>query len=319
MTIQPTAFILGAGFSALQQFPLVRGLRDRVLHFLEAEQHSSYRMFLEPNNGGLPEGQFKSGLNLVDASGKLEFEELLVELAKRIKTAGPSDPYPITARVLRIGCSRLLWCIHGFIWQPETCYRNFAEHLRNSPGSVVISFNWDLLLERTLTDAGIPWSYNLSPSGVSIIKPHGSINWSGHLRKGLTADYAGWEPLGSGSKLCFDASNPLANPNMQDINSDLRYMIFPGDPELPKEDADISWLWEKARAALLGVDSAAFIGYSLPDYDTFASDFFESELAGKRIEAFTPSDDHLKRFETLFGGRAILKNEKFEHCAYARA
>jgi hypothetical protein len=48
-------FVLGAGFSVLQQFPLVRGLKERVVHFLEAERHCRYETFLEPGNGGLRE------------------------------------------------------------------------------------------------------------------------------------------------------------------------------------------------------------------------------------------------------------------------
>jgi hypothetical protein len=78
-----TAFVLGAGFSAAEQFPLVRGLRERVLHFLEAEQHSAYRVFLTAGNGGFSEGQFRAGLKAIDPNETLAFEELLIELSKR--------------------------------------------------------------------------------------------------------------------------------------------------------------------------------------------------------------------------------------------
>lgn len=313
----PTAFVLGAGFSAAEQFPLVRGLRERVLHFLEAEQHSAYRTFLTPGNGGFREGQFRAGLNAVDPNETLAFEELLIELSKRKKTARNDDPSFIAERVLRIGCARLLWCIQNSIWRAGTAYQNFASWLSRYPGNGVISFNWDLLVEKTLTDAGLTWSYGLDGAATPVIKPHGSINWSGHLREGLRAEYDGWQPLGGGSRLCFDLAEPLSNPNKQEINSTLRYVIFPGDPELPGQDADVRWLWDRAGEVLARAQKIVFIGYSLPGYDSFADTFFRDAATGKTIEAITPASDHLERYRIAFGGRAVLRPEKFEQCEYA--
>lgn len=189
--------------------------------------------------------------------------------------------------------------------------------LGRCPGSGVISFNWDLLVEKTLTDAGLAWSYDLDGAAIPVIKPHGSSNWSGHLKEGLRAEYDGWQPLGSACRLCFDAREPLSNPNKQEINSTLRYMIFPGDPELPEQDADVRWLWDKAGEVLAWVQKIVFIGYSLPDYDSFAETFFWNAAADKTIEAITPTSDHLERYRIAFGGRAVLRAEKFEQCEYA--
>jgi hypothetical protein len=68
-------FVLGAGFSVEHQFPLMYGLKKRVIHFLEAERHSAYATFLKPGNAGLPKGQFYSGLEEVDTQNKLELED----------------------------------------------------------------------------------------------------------------------------------------------------------------------------------------------------------------------------------------------------
>ena len=312
-----TAFVLGAGFSAAEQFPLVRGLRERVLHFLEAEQHSAYRVFLAPGNGGFSEGQFGAGLKAIDPNETLAFEELLIALSKRTKTTKSEDPCFITERVLRIGCARFLWCIQNSIWRAGTAYQNFALWLRSNPSNSVISFNWDLLLEKTLTDEALTWSYGLDGSAIPIIKPHGSINWSGHLREGLKAEYDGWQALGTGCRLSFDVREPLSNPNKQEINSNLRYMIFPGDPELPQEDADVRWLWDRAGEILARAQKIVFIGYSLPEYDSFAERFFREAAEGKTIEAITPSKEHLERYRIAFGGRADLRDQRFEHCGYA--
>jgi hypothetical protein len=81
------AFILGAGFSRAEQFPLVSGLRAGVIHFIEAEQHSAYRVFLQPGNGGFSKGQFYEGLERIDPTHEMEFEELLIALSKQCHAA----------------------------------------------------------------------------------------------------------------------------------------------------------------------------------------------------------------------------------------
>jgi hypothetical protein len=276
-------------------------------------------MFLEPGNGGFKDGQFYAGLNFIDPKGDMEFEELLIALSQRLKAPASAGPSYITDRVLRMGCARLLWCFQNSVWRASSCYQNFAARLGSTPGDAVVCFNWDLLVEKMLADAAVPWSYCVSDPGVPVLKPHGSINWSGHLRERLRAEYDGWRPLGPGSQLCFDAREPLSNPNKQEINSSLRYMIFPGDPDLPGEDADVAWLWDQIRSAISGRDSLVFIGYSLPEYDSFASEFFRSAAKGKEVEAYTPSADHLSRYRALFGAAAVLWQETFEQCKYAAA
>ena len=104
---------------------------------------------------------------------------------------------------------------------------------------------------------------------------------------------------------------------VKEINADLRYMLYPGDPELPKNDPDVQWLWEQAEDAIRNRDSLVFIGYSLPDYDTYAARFF-ARFGGKSIEAFTPSSDHLERYRRVFGAGAALFAQKFADCKYSR-
>jgi len=72
--VDETTFVLGAGFSADQGFPLARDLRPRVLHFLEAERHPSYETFLVSDDI-FPGGQFYEALGDLDPIGKLGFEE----------------------------------------------------------------------------------------------------------------------------------------------------------------------------------------------------------------------------------------------------
>jgi hypothetical protein len=173
-------FILGAGFSAAAGLPLVRDLRERVIQFVEDDPDPLDQAFFEPGNGGYQRGQFHAGLDAVDPEGTLGFEEVLITVRKRLETANPDDPCYITRKVLQNGCARLFWSIHSSIGTVSPCYKNFATWLHR-PGfgkpAAAVSFNWDVLVEKTLTDCHLLWSYSIShpnPGHVPVLKPHGS-------------------------------------------------------------------------------------------------------------------------------------------------
>jgi len=106
--MRQTTFILGAGFSVAAGFPLVRGLRELVVNFMQNDRHPVYAPFLQAGQG-FKDGQFAEGVNRVDPELRLGFEELLIELQNACANAVPDDPCHTTLRVLRIGCARLLW------------------------------------------------------------------------------------------------------------------------------------------------------------------------------------------------------------------
>lgn len=54
-------------------------------------------------------------------------------------------------------------------------YIEFAKQLTSD--DVVVTFNWDLLLEKAIQKAGSRFSYYFDESKIHIIKLHGSINW----------------------------------------------------------------------------------------------------------------------------------------------
>ena len=126
--IQNTVFVLGAGFSVEQGYPLARDMRQHVISYLKSGQNLR-RGYLKPWSGGLPKGQFYAGLEMVEGDGELPFEELLIKLTQRLKQrdAGPCHQ---TDELLRIGARRVLWDIHNSIDQVDPAYKNFAAWLR---------------------------------------------------------------------------------------------------------------------------------------------------------------------------------------------
>jgi hypothetical protein len=102
----------------------------------------------------------------------------------------------------------------------------------------------------------------------------------------------------------------LADPDRDDVNPNLHYMMFPGDPELAREDADLELLWHWTAKA---------ISERVPYYDSFSVELFSNLSRGKTIEVYNPSRDHLEKFRYIFGNRAILEPSTFEECKYARS
>lgn len=315
-----TTFILGAGFSAEQQFPLLRGLRSRVLHFLEAERHSSYEWFLTASDE-FPCGQFYEGLQRIDRTAALGFEELLIACRRHLATADQSDPCFVTDRVLRIGTARMLWCMTWFARPVERCYREFARWLTRGLGDRhVITFNWDILVEQALSELGSSWQYAAGHETTqpTILKPHGSINWSGWAKNpSNSSPHSGWTPVGPGSRLRFDLSNPLGNPDTYELHPDLRVCLYPGDPDLPEHDPDVSLIWKDVGAVIDSSDEVVFIGYSLPEYDSYAAMRLQSLCSGKSVAVYDPGDATLDRFLAAFPGAALHK-EQFSRSPYAQ-
>ncbi len=297
--------------------PLARQLREKVFSFIQFDRHSSYAAHLE-ECGEYPQGQFLAGLQEVDPDDRLQFEELFIELRRRGITSASEGPASVAEEVLRIGCARLLWCLHGLNPFPEWCYRNFASWLAQ-PGrrNTVVSFNWDVVPEVALAPSEISWSYSLSePATVPILKPHGSLNWNAYLRRGLRNDSGLWRPIGPGSGLSYPAATPLKNTDQQGINHDLVYALFPGDPDLPEQDEDLRRIWEDVGAALSESDRVVFIGYSLPNYDSFASAFFDEHISSE-VEVYNPSQADLQKYKKLFGARIAKEGGAFSSCPYA--
>ncbi|HTU50316.1 MAG TPA: hypothetical protein VMF56_06960 [Acidobacteriaceae bacterium] len=315
-----TTFILGAGFSAAEGFPLCRELKEDVLAFIKNERHPNHEASLTPGRG-FEDGEAYEGLRHVDPSGSLGLEEVLIELRKALEHARPDDPRHRTAIVLKTACARLLWKRQLSIRKVSSCYQAFTERfLKPVEGrnNAVISFNWDILLERSLTDSGVQWQYHFLPGFVPVLKPHGSINWSSYLETGGHCTYPGWTRIAPNSTVSYDKWRPLLDPDPQEINPDLRFMRYPGDPEFPEQNRNVSLIWSAAERVLKECEAIVFIGYSLPEYDSYSTEVFGRIVYSKNVSVYNPSPTHLQRFRTVFGDKVHLFEQAFEESPYGR-
>jgi hypothetical protein len=180
-----TVFVVGAGLSADLGYPLTRDLlygltqKHRLSASLKSEFDKVVR-FHHPTWNGRPE-------TLPD------IEELLTELAANqdlLSTLRPQGPFK--PEKLRGINDRLLVAIAAWF------HRIHARGIKNAPAlrkkllqrlnepeySIIISFNWDLEIDRALFESksarNMRENYGLDRSrlpNLTLLKPHGSLNW----------------------------------------------------------------------------------------------------------------------------------------------
>jgi hypothetical protein len=332
---QKMVFILGAGFSAYAKYPLVKGLRKAVLEEIQSDREGCY-FWCERWREEFSMVVAGADATLSSAGKNPEhcFEELLLFL-KKDQTR--SSAAITTDRILRRATGRLLWKLNKMDLPNE--YNHFVSHAKRAVG--LISFNWDVLVETALWCQGIPWGYRPNNWPLPVVKPHGSINWSSHEQQDTSGDPM-WQRLFCHSGLCWipprstDDQSATPDPAFQDpfsdcSNSDLNYMLFPGDPDVPeasvagavsdKAISDRHALWDHASLLIQKSDKVVFLGYSLPGYDDYAVNRLKHECKGKRVVVVNPCPDDAEGIKRNLGPDVDVevKLEKFEDSEYAKA
>ena len=156
----------------------------------------------------------------------------------------------------------------------RTVYQSFAEHLPID--STVITFNYDLALERAFCragrwDVGNGYGYvafpDRPPSATTIFKLHGSVNWF----KGPMQDAPPPVIFPRDLKLLGydDVSDPRVGPNGISIDNEGTFIL--PDPK-KKFFWERFWspLWNAAASQLHQADEVFIHGYSMPDADAHA-------------------------------------------------
>jgi hypothetical protein len=158
-----------------------------------------------------------------------------------------------------------------------------SEHTRLanslSQGDIVISFNYDILMDnalretKKLTDCGylVPFQRILngqeqrrtedSPSDITMLKLHGSLNW-------LHCSFCGSNFLNRSEKISPEyATLPNNCPNCGESNVCFQRVIVP--PLLTKDYSlqPLKYLWSRANRYVARAREIVIIGYSFPPTD----------------------------------------------------
>ncbi len=182
MTVPPyRLFVLGAGFSAPAGLPLGVGLLERVREDLGGPLRYSGR-------NSILEQEIEEWATLYP-NEPIDLERVLAYSHRRhhLRLLGPDEYFEHGSRSIvasRRAIQRIL--IQATPSDTPPLYRDFAQRL--GPRDVVLTFNYDTLLEQALDDIGKPYTLTpqwwlqtapgeFEPKFVDLLKLHGSIDW----------------------------------------------------------------------------------------------------------------------------------------------
>ena len=174
-------FVLGAGFSALGGLPLGNGLLERVREDVRAS-------FQFAGWDGTLEQEIGEWSSLYPAES-IDLERVLAYSHRKhyLRLIGSDEYFEHGSRSIvaaRRAIQRIL--IQATPSDTPQPYRSFAQQL--CPRDVVLTFNYDTLLEQALDDVGMPYTLSpewwlktdpgkFEPRFVDLLKLHGSIDW----------------------------------------------------------------------------------------------------------------------------------------------
>ena len=203
-------------------------------------------------------------------------------------------------------------------------YIKFVQSL--NPSDIIVSFNWDLLLELAMDKAGKDYSYNYEEGKIQIIKLHGSMNWSdGEPRTlGEGRFELKYQPLGYAEGLMTNevySSNLLKNhgiwrqaePLVDGINP---LIVLPGFGKA-FDVRILSHLWYRIEFLNIRSGGVSIIGLSVSDDDFIVESLFRYLFRGtfpneRPIHIINPDEKSFDRFQIFGEGNNLLfKNEKF--------
>ncbi len=320
-------FIIGAGVSKHLGYPLTNELISKIIRSHFENNHDTFLIVnfirnLYPNFNL----DYKIYPNIEDILS-------LIEVSKDVGTKIPRFQYKYytedVSEIKRAILKKLY--VYFFIKlnkvEGDRAKKivEFAKCLK--PSDVIISFNWDLNLEKVLEGLKKEYQYNLADGNIekiTILKPHGSLNWFKLDEILLSRDKT--EPLFEGSK-DIQVFKPL-RPVSSAIKKDFLPFIIP--PIMQKEiNEDLKTIWENIYAVLSQANEINILGYSLPSNDLNVRYAFRTAIwRNKHIQdknrdkrqflVVNPNDSVYMTYRNLVGESIQFEQAKFEELNFEK-
>ena len=263
-------FILGAGFSYSAGFPLAHHLLQQVYQRLAPDmQGELYRtlQFLYP--------EVSSARNVAEGLTRVGVEDFmsLLDVSEQFNARLPTTWLRSTRiRALR---SQMLTAVADLMIDCQVAAENegrcdyvdrFVQRLW--PSDTIITFNWDVLLERRLVRKDVRHAYKPKDraNALLLLKLHGSIDW----RHGETLDSI--HHLKSVHRQLFQLpwDRLMALREAGHHNDAPPYVVPPTFFKDLQGSSDLEELWVNAFRQVVLADEIHFCGYRLPPEDMYA-------------------------------------------------
>ncbi len=319
-------FILGAGFSKAAGLPLATELTDLLIKDAMYPDDDEKQQWLSAFIERLKwvKGDDASPVNIEElfhfAALEVERWKMQQQLCSVGRECGPGTPYNF-AETIEYSMRMLLESLPRVIWSQQqgdkcdlTPILRFARTLRTS--DVVVTFNYDTLVERALDQCGMAWNHSLkdaeeSPDSVAILKLHGSIDWM--LLKRDTGNAAKLSHLFSKTDTNVEehGSEPPDEPEYQselwrineaqDVGAEIErrggsstYISFPGMTALGdhKPLANLpgsAQIWCAAERALYSAEEMYVVGFSLAPFDAMTRLLFGAVMKERHNKGKLPN------------------------------
>jgi len=286
-----TTYVLGAGASKDAGYPLAKTMASDLLQWMKRPTHApdSYAANY-PDTARFFEETFAPIGNiedLVTAIHNTIDENANGTLEQRVKRTVVANQYGVFKNAVREWFAE----IQQSVALVSSVYHDFARHIVE-PGDCVITFNYDVSLDRELRHAGkfeVGDGYGFLIQGLpgrsatKILKLHGSTSWLALLFSGLTSGFSSFQPgntLGARpvigkNELSFLGYADEVDPLFGNGGAALPVMIFPARskdfyfaPNTGIEYVEF-WneLWRQAKVALELADRIVICGYGLNPID----------------------------------------------------
>ncbi|ELN6874687.1 hypothetical protein ACKQF3_16295 [Vibrio cholerae] len=193
---------------------------------------------------------------------------------------------------------------------------------------IVLSFNWDPLLERALELVGKKYTYKFEDKKIKLCKLHGSVNW----RLGEVQDFhkstvnLGWQPMdytkGMMDVEMYYSSNLISKSEWfkPSRNSEIDpFLVLPGYGKSFDVRAN-AVMWYKPEFAFSFTQDVCIIGLSLAPDDFFIRSYFlntlpflsnVSESKPRTIHIINPATDVYENYSFVTNTQSCVV-----HCEY---
>lgn len=337
-------FILGAGFSKQAGIPLATELTPLLLDKFKNDGNSEMLEWFEwlANRAKWLEqaGGVSRGLNIEQVFELAKFDTVLWKMRQHRCSLGRNagdTPHSVAESIeswlsyMEYDLTDVILCAQEQAEQKMESVKEFSRHLCED--DVVLTFNYDTLLEKSFNDLGKPWSYGFDgggEKGTTILKMHGSINWKISPRN-----------TSSPSQLLY---------RKEDLNVTDHGSQAPKEPEYQYElvrvpdakvkqfisNRDIQWsetysyvgmaglgaykeldvlpgsgvVWHKAGRSLFQTEETYVVGFSLSPFDTMARLHFAGVMLERSQKKKLPESIHIvdpnaadlqENFRSVFG------------------